>query len=52
MSATTLLLLAPLVLAAVLTLTAPSLAHRHRRTGPAALRSEHPHRPRHARPTS
>ncbi|MFI1524650.1 hypothetical protein [Kitasatospora cineracea] len=52
MSATTMLLLAPLVLAALLTLTTPSLAHRHRRTRPAALRSEHPRRPRHARPAS
>ncbi|MFD7732574.1 hypothetical protein ACFV6F_19565 [Kitasatospora phosalacinea] len=54
MSETVVLLLAPLVLAAVLTVTAPSLAHRHRhrRRGPAALRSERPHRPRHARSAS
>ncbi|MFF4343035.1 hypothetical protein ACFY00_24280 [Kitasatospora sp. NPDC001540] len=52
MSETMVLLLAPLVLAAVLTVTAPSLAHRHRRPRPAALRGERSHHPRHARSAS
>ncbi len=47
MPAAMVLLLTPLVLAAVLTATAPSLAHRRQR--PTALRGERPHRPRHAR---
>ncbi|WP_157845431.1 hypothetical protein [Kitasatospora phosalacinea] len=50
MPAAMVLLLTPLALAAILTVTAPSLAHRHRRPRAAALRGERARAPRHARP--
>ncbi|MER6401803.1 hypothetical protein ABT263_38085 [Kitasatospora sp. NPDC001603] len=45
------LLLGPLVLAAILAATAPSPAHPHRRPRAAVVRDDRIRRPRHARPS-
>ncbi|WP_158835607.1 hypothetical protein [Streptomyces sp. NRRL S-350] len=50
MTATMMLLLAPLALAAILATTAPSHVHRHRRPQAAVVRAERTPGPRHARP--
>ncbi|WP_406193475.1 hypothetical protein OH807_02835 [Kitasatospora sp. NBC_01560] len=52
MSTTMVLLLAPLVLAAVLTVTAPRPGHRHRGPRAALSRGDRNGRPRHARPAA